>query len=583
MARQAWKPGALRWDIAEAHPGAAELARQAGISPLTAGILMNRGLADVEAVKNFLQPKMTDLIDPLELPGTEVAAKRIVQAVADGEKIVIYGDYDVDGMTSTAILHACIKMIGGQAEFYVPHRLDEGYGVNAEAVKTIIADGAKLIITVDCGISAGNVLAEVAQDVDVIITDHHTPPDTLPDVMAIVHPALPGHPHGEKNPNLCGAGVAFKLAWQVAREASGADRVTEELKTFLLNATCLAALGTIADIVPLIGENRIIATFGLRGLRTTSHIGMRALLDSANVNAAVDSYHVGFVLAPRLNASGRMGHAAQAVEMLTGEDPARATEIAKYLAEQNTQRQQVEREISEQAREMVLAGQLDADENFALVLANENWHGGVIGIVASRMVDQFGRPAVIIAIDDDGLGQGSARSIPGFHMAEALKACDEYLISHGGHAMAGGLRIHKENIDAFIQTFSQYAKDNIRPSQLTPTLHIDAATTIGALDYNAVRQLESLGPFGSQNPQPIVAIQNCRVLTPPRRIGKTGTSVSMVLQQNGRSLRAFAFGMGDLADRMAGVTECDIAGQPNLNTFNGQTNVEIKLTDVRWE
>jgi len=574
----------LRWDIAPARDEAADLARQAGVSPLTAGVLLGRDIADAEAARAFMQPKMTDLIDPLELPGVEVAACRVAQAVSQGEKIVIYGDYDVDGMTSIAILHACIKMIGGDVSYYVPHRLEEGYGVNPEALQKIIASGAKLIITVDCGITAGAVLGQV-DGADVIVTDHHPPPAAgdLPDVAAVVHPALDGHAHAAKNPYLCGAGVAFKLAWQIARQASGQSRVTSELKTFLLNALGLAALGTVADIVPLVGENRVIATFGLRGLRNTTHVGIAALLGSTNVSQAVDTFKVGFVLAPKLNAAGRMGHAAEAVEMLTSDDPARAGEIAGNLARQNSQRQKVQRDIVAQARQMVQDLGLDSPEHRAIVIAGEGWHGGIVGIVAARIVDIFSRPAVVMTLDEQGYAQGSARSVPGFDLARALEACNEKLISHGGHAMAAGLKLRAEDLAEFTEAFGQYARENIDDQQLAPSLAIDAETTLGALDINAVSQLEQLAPFGSKNPRPVLAITGCRILTPARRIGQTGQTVSVVLQQNGVSMRAIGFGMGDLADAAAGVSQCDIAGSPVLNTFNGRTNVEIHLKDVRWD
>ncbi len=584
MGRQAWKPESLQWKIADPAGGLEQLARGAAVSPLTAQVLHNRGLSDVDSIRQFIQPKMTDLIDPMELPGMEAAAGRVSQAIERGEKIVIYGDYDVDGMTATTIMLSCITMAGGIAEFYIPHRLKEGYGVNAEALEKIIAGGAKLIITVDCGISdSAEFLKATEAGVDVVITDHHSPPEQLPEVVAIVHPALPGSDHATKNPYLCGAGVAFKLAWQIARQRCGSDKVTDELKNFLLDSLCLTALGTIADIVPLVGENRIIATFGLRGLTGTKHIGMRALLDSVRKIDSIDAFHVGYVLAPRLNAAGRMGHAGQAVEMLTSENPAQAAKIAKALDKQNTQRQVVQREIATQAQELVTQNHLDDAERSAIVLACENWHGGVIGIVASRIVDLFNRPTVMIAVDKDGLAHGSARSVQGFNIFQAIKACREHLITYGGHAMAGGLKMRAENIKAFTEDFEKCAKDNLTSTQLAAVLEIDAEIKIRELDINTVKQLDALAPFGSKNSPPLIAARKCRILTPPSRIGRNGQTVNMVLQQEGVSIRAIGFTMGNLADLIAGVTECDIAGQATLNTFNGRTNVEIKLSDVRWD
>jgi len=296
--RGAWTPRALRWQVAPVFPAARELAGRLGTTALVAQVLANRGLDQPAAAKAFLQPKLTDLHDPALLAGAEQAALLIVDAVRRGRKIVIYGDYDVDGMTAVAILHACLKMLGAKADFYVPHRLDEGYGVNAEAIAKIVADGAEMIVTVDCGISAaGPIASAVAAGVTVIVTDHHSPPEQLPPAAAIVHPRIPAG--GYPNPDLSGAGVAFKLAWQIARAACGRQRVDEAMRDFLLDATCLAALGTIADVVPLVGENRSLATYGLQGLPSSKHPGLRALLESADLTGEkLDAYHVGFLLAP---------------------------------------------------------------------------------------------------------------------------------------------------------------------------------------------------------------------------------------------------------------------------------------------
>jgi single-stranded-DNA-specific exonuclease len=582
MTRRAWRPRSLRWQIAPPYGRAAELARRLGTAPLVAQVLANRGMTDLEAARSFLNPKLADLHDPALLPGTETAARRIAKALADGEKIVIYGDYDVDGMTAVAILHACIKMLGGQADFYVPHRLDEGYGVNAEAIGRIVADGAQLIVTVDCGISAVGPLGEATKaGVDVIVTDHHDPPEVLPAAAAIVHPRVPDgvYPNGE----LSGAGVAFKLAWQVARAVCGRERVDEPMREFLLNATCLAALGTIADVVPLVGENRSLATYGLKGLPASTHAGLRALLEAAGlVGEKLDAYHVGFLLAPRLNACGRMGHARLAVELLTDASPARSRTIAQYLNQQNAERQRVERAIAEEAAEMVIRQGLDAPENRILVLASEDWHGGVIGIVASRLVEQFGRPAILVAFDGDG-GQGSGRSIPGFHMRDALSACSRYLRSFGGHAMAGGIRIERGQTEAFARAIGEYARQHVRQEDLAPSLAIDAETTLSALTYHTAEHLTRMGPFGQGNPRPVVAVRHCRLLGAPRRMGRGGQTVSLLLSQGDARARAVGFGMGDLADHLVGIHGVDVAAEPTLNTFRGVTTVELQLRDVVWD
>ena len=550
-------------------------------------MLHNRGIATVDEARAFMDPKLSNLHDPELLPGCSEAARRIARAVADGDKIVIYGDYDVDGMTAVAVLHACLTMVGAEVGFYVPHRLDEGYGVNAEAVRKLIGDGAKLLVTVDCGVSAAGPIAEAAAaGVDVIVSDHHSLPEQLPPAAAIVHPAIGDG--GYPNSDLSGAGVAFKLAWQIAREICGETRVDKKMRDFLLEATCLAALGTIADVVPLTGENRALAVYGLRGLPATRRPGLQALLESASLTGEkLDAYHVGFLLAPRLNACGRMGHARLAVELLTGAPPQRARQIADYLTKQNTERQKVERAITSQAREMVCQQGLDSAEHRAIVLASQDWHGGVIGIVASRLVDQFARPTVLLASNGEA-AQGSARSIPGFHMRDALAACGEHLISYGGHAMAGGLRIELARIDAFAEAFGRYARQQIGDAKLTPTLRVDAEATLAELDFKTVDHLSRLAPFGHGNPSPLVAIRGCQIIVPAKRMGRSGQTIGLMLAQPsaspgaGAALRAVGFRMGDLADLLVGVDRIDIVAEPVLNTFNGRTNVELKLHDVAW-
>jgi single-stranded-DNA-specific exonuclease len=572
----------LRWEIAAPFDSAEALGRSLGVHPLVAQVLHNRGLDDPVAAGQFLDPKLNDMHDPELLSGAVEAAGRVAQAVADGRKIVIYGDYDVDGITGTAILHAILRMVGANVDYYVPHRLEEGYGLNTEAVDKLIADGAKMLITVDCGVSAVEPVAHAAVGgVEVIITDHHTVGDELPPASAIVHPRLRGSEY--PNADLAGAGVAFKLAWQVARTICGSKRVDEKMRQFLLDAMCFAALGTIADVVPLLGENRVLAKFGLSGLKGTEHIGLRALLASAKLTGEkLDSYHVGFVLGPRLNAAGRMGHARLAVEMLTGASPERSAEIAQYLDEQNLERRRVQDDIAAQAIETVESKGLAAPDRRAIVVGGENWHGGVIGIVASRLVGQFGRPAIVFSLGDD-VSRGSARSIDGFDMHTALTACADHLEGFGGHAMAAGMTIDKRKFEAFSEAFVDYASLHITPEQMKPVLKIDATAALADFSYNTVHSLAKMAPFGRGNEAPVIAVKGCRVLTAPKRIGRTGTTVSMTLSQDGVNMRAVGFQMGDLTEALVGVNSVDIAFEPQLNTFRGNTTVQAMLRDVRWE
>jgi single-stranded-DNA-specific exonuclease len=572
--------------VAPPWAGAAEAARRARITPLIAQILHNRRIDDPEDIRRFFEPKLTDLHPPELLDGIDAAAGRIARAVRDGERVCIYGDYDVDGMTGVAILFRCLMLHDAEADYYVPHRLEEGYGVNADAIGAIAQAGAKLLITVDCGISAVDELTEAHRlGMDVIVTDHHAPSDRLPPAEAIVHPGLPGGAY--PNPSLSGAGVAFKLAWHVAKSLCGRDRVDEPMRAFLLEATSLAALGTIADVVPLTGENRVLATYGLRGLAATEHVGIRALLASAGLTGTkLDAQHVAFALGPRLNACGRMGHARLGVELLARADADRCRRIAEHLERQNNRRRQVEREIAARAIERVCQGELPAPADHAVVAAADDWHAGVVGIVASRVVERFARPAVLIALDGE-TGRGSARSIPGFNMHEALAACAEHVIGFGGHAMAGGLTLRADKVDDFARAFTAYAAKRLNPDMLTPALQIDAETTLSALSYPVVQRLERLAPFGEGNPRPVVAVRGVRIVRAAQRMGRGGSAVNFIAGEDVPAaarpvrVRCVGFGMGHLADDLVGIHRVDLAGEPVLNHYNGSTSVELHLQDVR--
>ncbi len=425
------------WIVACSHPAHQELAARLRISPLAAQVMCNRCLTDFEQARAFFDPKLSDLLPPGDLAGTQEASDLLFEAIQQGCKIVIYGDYDVDGITGTAILWRVLKMAGADVDYYIPHRLEEGYGINEQAVRQIAADGAGVLITVDCGVTACDELRVAKESgLRVIVTDHHRAKDSTPDVDVIIHPQLSGYAF----PHLSGAGVAMKLAWAIAQRFSPGSRVSPEFRDFLLDATSLAALGTIADVVPLLGENRVLTKFGLVGLANSTNTGIIALLTAANLaGEKLHSDHVGYLLAPRLNAAGRLGHAGLCVEMFTKADPARAVEIATYLEAQNRQRQTIEKQIAGQARQMVLDAGMDRDEFKAIVLSQEGWHAGVIGIVASRLVDEFCKPVVLVTFEaGEPVGQGSARSIEGFALHQALDGCCEHLVSCGGHEMAAG-------------------------------------------------------------------------------------------------------------------------------------------------
>ena len=585
-------PQEKRWIIAPPSEAAEPLATSLKTSPLIAQMLINRGITQPDEGQRFLSPSLKYLHEPDAIPNLRRAAERIAEAIRAGDKIVIYGDYDVDGITATSILWHAIRLLGGQAEYYIPHRLEEGYGLNAEAIGQICDAGAKLIISVDCGITAIEEAAVARQrGVEMIITDHHewredhaTGRPMLPDCFAIVHPRLPGEgmvPY--PNPGLCGAGVAFKLAWGLGQVHNSALRVSDSYRRFLVEATALAALGTVADVVPLQGENRMLVHFGLGGLKQSQLTGIKALIESAKLTGQnLDSYHVGFLLAPRLNACGRMGHAREAVEMLTTADFARATEIATCLETQNRARQEMERKIFEQAMEQATALGCDSPECRGIVLGREDWHSGVIGIVASRVVGRFNKPAVMVSLAN-GHGQGSGRSIAGFHLARALDACRDLLDGCGGHEMAAGLRLESAKFEQFREAFGQYARQAVTDQMLIPALRIDCVAELRQITQALVTDMQRLGPFGQANPRPLLACKDLELAAAPRRVGRAGDHLQLLVRQGTHTMKCIAFKFGELFDQLSPGMRIDLAAEPSINEYNGYRSVQLEVKDLRLE
>lgn len=562
------------------HDRADQLSRSWGVSELVARLLINRGITDAEGGQEFLSPRLKDLYPPTMLPGAEAAASCLHEAVARGGKIVLYGDYDVDGTTGIAILWHLLHAAGADVSFYVPHRIEEGYGLNHEAVRRLVAEGADLIVTIDCGITAVAEAAAIKEaGVGLIVTDHHTRHAELPVADAVVHPAVaPGYP----NEHLCGAGVAFKLAWALAQKLCGKERVDPHLRDLLKEALPLAALGTIADVVPLVGENRIIARFGLEAIAETKLVGLRALMDSAGLNnGRVTGYDVGFKLAPRLNAAGRMGHARLAVELLTRADEQRASEIALYLEDHNKARQTTDRKIAAQAFDMIEERNLASDARRAIVLASEGWHPGVIGIVASRVVERYHRPTILIALSG-GEGQGSGRSIAGFDLASALESCGDDLIAYGGHKMAAGLRIAEDRVDDFTEAFVDAANNALTARDLIPKLKLDADVAFGELTMTTAEQIVSLGPFGVGNPKPRLATGWVELAAEPRCVGRNATHLSAVFAQDGVRLRGIGFGLHEALEDLKQHRRCRVAFEPIINEFNGRRSVELNILDLQF-
>ncbi len=571
-----------QWVIRPKDDRSVQLAKSLKVSPLLAQVLINRGITDAQAGAVFLRPKLTELIRPEQMPGVEAAVYRLKQAIRNREKIAVYGDYDVDGITGVSILWQILTLLGADVDYYIPHRIDEGYGLNEEAVRLLAKSGSKLLITVDCGIAAFS-SAELAEQLglELIITDHHQPDSELPQAVAIVHPALD---ESYTNQDSSGSMVAFKLAWAIANEFNAGRKLEPRLREFMINATSLVAMGTVADIVDLRGENRVLTSYGLKALPECKLSGVRALIESAGLTGqGLDSFHIGFRLAPMLNAAGRMGHARLAVELLTSDSQIRSTQIAEYLKEQNSQRQQCERRIFKQACEMIAKKGLNHPDCRSIVLASENWHSGIVGIVASRIVGKFCRPTIMINTGAGGTVVGSARSIVGFDMLSAIRACSQHLVSFGGHKMAAGITIETKRIDQFAAEFEVYAKQNLGESDVVAKLYIDAEAPLSEFRKETVSELQRLGPFGQGNPRPIFATKGVRLASHPKTCGAKSDHLQLAITDNTASVRCIGFGMGKLEKKLLEYEFLDVAYEPQLDDYNGSCNVQFVLSDIQFE
>jgi len=573
-----------RWIISPPDSRSDQFARSLKVSPLLAQVLINRGITDSQTGGVFLRPKLTQLIEPSQLPGVEAAVSRLKRAIKNKEKITIYGDYDVDGITGVAILWQILRLLGADVDYYIPHRIDEGYGLNADAVRSLAESGTKLLVTVDCGITAFS-STELAEQLglELIITDHHQLEPEQPKALAIIHPALD---EAYPNQDSSGSMVAFKLGWAIANEFKAGAKLEPKLCEFMLNATSLAAMGTIADVVDLRGENRILTSYGLSTLSQCKLTGIQALIESAGLTGqGLDSFHIGFRLAPMLNAAGRMGHARLAVELLTSDSPVHSMQIAQYLKEQNSKRQQSERKIFKQACQMIAEYGLNHPDRKSIVLADENWHGGVIGIVASRIAEKFCRPAIMISSEaaKDGIAQGSGRSIPGFCLLSAIKHCSKHLVKYGGHKMAAGIKLETQKIEQFAVDFESYTKENLNEDDIVAKLYIDALAGLGDFKKEMVNELQMLGPFGQGNPEPVFATKGVRLASEPRRVGSGGDHLQLTITDNATAVRCIGFRFGRLEKKLLDNEFFNVAYQPQINTYNGNSNVEFVLADIQFE
>ncbi len=583
-----------RWSLAPSQPLlASQLAAPLGISPLLAQCLLNRGLSEPDVIARFLQPRLKNLADPFLLPNMEQAVTRLLQARERGEALVIFGDYDVDGVTSTTLLLEVFGRLGWQTNAYLPHRMDEGYGLSQDGVENCLKKfPTTLLLAVDCGSTAVSTIGWLKErGVDVIVLDHHQVSEPAPAAVALVNPQLqrvagvaaaePGTDEIQNDrqdgrsifTELCSAGLAFKLAHALVKRgrATGLPGAAEfDLKPLL----DLVALGTVADIVPLVGENRILVSAGLDRLNSTQRPGLVALKQVAQTPAKLGTYELGFQLGPRLNAAGRLETAEESLRLLRARDRAEALPIAQRLDSQNRERQKIERGIVDEVIGAVRA-RFRPEADFVIVEGQLLWHIGVVGIVASRVLQEFYRPTIIVGGDGD-LWRGSGRSIAGFDLAAALRECDDLLVRHGGHAMAAGLTIQPDKLDLFRQRLNELARRALKPEDLQPPLRLDAEVGLDEISLASLAELDRLRPTGQGNPGVQFLARNLSQQRPLQRMGANKQHVKFWLTDGNATHEAIWWNAGGSS---LPVGRFDVAFAPQVNEFNGRRTVQLKVLD----
>jgi len=563
----------LQWQYSDPAPKEPieRLASELAVPTVVARILVNRGIEAIEDAKTYFRADYSNLYDPFLMADMDVATDRLLKAINKKEHILIFGDYDVDGATATAMMILLFRKLGHPVDFHIPNRIRDGYGFNREAIEKAHKQGISLIISVDCGITAMDEIARARElGMDVIVCDHHRPGPELPAATAILNPKRTDCPYPFKE--LAGVGVSFKLA-QALVQKLGADQDT------LLDLMDLVAIGSAADIVPLVDENRILVRRGLQELASTRNLGVRALLKSTKLmNTEIGTGQIIFILAPRINAVGRMGDASRAVKLLTTRDENEANRIAEILEKENRQRRSIDEETFREAVEM-LEAQFDPENDSAFVISAEGWHPGVIGIVASRIVDRYYRPTVMITTDD-GVGKGSARSIPGFSIYDALESCSDLMIAFGGHKYAAGLTISSENIDLLRQRLKAYSEKALSDEHLTRKLHIDGEIRFSEIDGKLLRILKMMAPYGPQNLRPIFSSKGIRIVGSPAIVGSN--HLRFKAAQDGKVIDAIGFNLGGLLHRLlSNRDDVEIAYLIEENHWQGRVSTQLRIKDIR--
>jgi len=551
---------------------AVALASEMGVPRAFAAILVRHGVTSSAEAKAFLNPDREVLHDPLLLPDIEPAIERLRVAVDEGQKVFVCGDYDVDGITSVVVIKRCLEAAGLDVGFYIPNRLTDGYGLSARGVRVARDSGVKLIVTVDSGVT-GHEPIDLARSfgIDVIVTDHHEPQETLPNALAVVDPKRKDsvYPY----PHLAGVGVAYKVMEALAREyREVAHSIEENLD--------LVAVGTVADIVPLDSENRVLTTLGLERLRVTSNLGLRALMEVAGVEPArVQAPHIGFALGPRLNAAGRLGDASIGVELLTTEDEAKATAIAQKLDLENKKRRSLETDVLKDATRL-LEETIDLSSKRSIVLWSSGWHPGVIGIVASRIAKQYNRPTILLAVKE-GVGKGSGRSIPGFDLHSALVGCKDFLTSFGGHRHAAGVSLPEDRLPLFSECVERAVSSSLTAEDLVPVIDIDSIVQLSECDFDLVKHMKQMRPFGAGNPEPVFGTRDVKLIA-AKSVGNG--HLKLTVAQGDRVMDAIGFGMADsLNELRGGGGMVALAYVLEENTWRGVTDLQLRLKDVQPE
>ncbi|HEY8560647.1 MAG TPA: single-stranded-DNA-specific exonuclease RecJ [Pyrinomonadaceae bacterium] len=551
------------------------LARDLNVSPLLAALLISRGFETAEKAHKFLNPSYSDLHEPLLLKDMQKSVERIQRAVAAGEKILIWGDYDVDGTTGTVVLRKALEILGATTGFHVPNRFTEGYGLNIPALEKAHERGYTLVITVDCGSTAFEPIAWARENgMDVIVTDHHlTKDEGLPEAFAVVNPNQPGCEYPDKN--LAGVGVAFKLAHALLREGGRENLVKGFLK--------VVAIGTVADIMKLTGENRAIVKIGLQDLPKAHNFGLKALMEVAECKSEMTSYHIGFRIAPRINAAGRMDVARHVVELFEAETFEKARELADVLNSRNLERQKIQREITELALLEYLEKGGSEKQTHVAVVAGEGWHRGVIGLAASKITEKLHRPAIVISIED-GVGHGSARSIGNYHLLNGLDSCRELFEQFGGHAAAAGMRIKAENIQTLCEKLNAHAVENLTAEDLIPELKIDAQVSSQTMDLSVVEELKMLEPFGAGNPKPVFATKDLFLVDEPYVMKEKHLKMRLA-DQKGKTFEAVWWDGVDKSKQqtLKPKARIELAYTPEANTWQGNTRLQLVVEDLRTD